>query len=503
MRLRLVAHVVGQLLRTFGFVFAVPLLVDVVAGRGWEAIGFAAGGLAAILAGQFGARLWRGEAELHRIEGIAVVAATWLVVSLFAAIPYLFSGLDVVDALFESMSGLTTTGATIFTDFSRYGEGLFLWRSMTQWFGGMGVIALFIAVLPRLGLAGRQMFFAEAPGVEEEKLTPRVRHTAIALWALYIGLTAVQAMLLSLAGMPLFDAVCNSMTTMAAGGFSPHPASIGGYENAGVEWVVVLFMFIAGANYSLQYRALRGQPGSLLRDEEFRVYTGLVLVATLLLGVVLWQFAADPGSAYLTSPTGLGALDHPTILDVARQSAFQVLTILTTTGFASDDFNLWNDSAKVILLSLMFIGGCAGSAAGGPKVVRVLLIWKYATGEMIKSLHPHAVHPVRFNGRVVPNKILRAIVSFLLLYLLLFAFSVIALTFGGNDLVTSISASIATLGNIGPGFNLVGPMGTYAGFTDLEKMLLFANMWIGRLEVMTVLVLLQPAVWRMARWEKP
>lgn len=501
MRLRLVAHVVGQLLETFGFVFAVPLVVGLVAGRVWEAVGFAVGGLAAIVIGKMGSRLWRGEVELHRIEGIAVVASTWLVVSVFAAIPYLFDGLSVVDSLFESMSGLTTTGATIFVDFSSYGEGLYLWRSMTQWFGGMGVIALFIAVLPRLGLAGRQMFFAEAPHVEEEKLTPRIRHTAIGLWALYVGLTGAQVVLLSLAGMPLFDAICNSMTTMAAGGFSPHPSSIGGYGLPAAEWIVVLFMFLAGANYSLQYRALRGEPRDLLEDEEFRTYSGIVLVSTLLLALVLWRFAAIAGPEYADAPTGLDALVDATPLDVLRQSAFQVLTIITTTGFASDDFNLWNDAAKSILLVLMFIGGCAGSAGGGPKVVRVLLVWKYAVGEMIKALHPHAVHPVRFNGRVVPTKILRAIVSFLLLYLLLFVFSVLVLTFGGTDLMTSITASIATLGNIGPGFNVVGPMGTYAGFSSIEKMLLFLNMWVGRLEVMTVLVLLQPAVWRMARWE--
>jgi trk system potassium uptake protein TrkH len=316
-----------------------------------------------------------------------------------------------------------------------------------------------------------------------------------------VALTAVETTLLWFSGMPLFDSICNSMTTMAAGGFSPHPASIGGYGNAGAEWIIVVFMFLAGANYSLQYRALRGRPGSLLRDEEFRTYTAIVVITGLALSGILLAFSHDLSPEYSTAETSLFALSGATATDALRQGFFQVLTIITTTGFATDDFNLWNDQAKVVLLVLMFVGGCAGSAGGGPKVVRVLLIWKYATGELIKALHPQAVKPVRYNGRVVPAKILRAIVSFLLLYLLIFALSVVALTWLGSDMMTSITASIATLGNIGPGFGVVGPMGTYAGLPTAAKLILFANMWIGRLEVMTVLVLLQPAVWRAMRWE--
>jgi trk system potassium uptake protein TrkH len=458
MRLRVVAHVVGLLLRAFGLAFFAPLLVDWAYGNWAASIGFALGALAAVTTGEIGRRLSPRGIELNRLEGIAVVASTWLVVSIFAAIPYLWNGLSVIDSLFESMSGLTTTGATIFTDFSRYEEGLYLWRSMTQWFGGMGVIALFIAVLPKLALAGRQMFFAEAPGPEEDRLTPRIRQTAIALWALYVGLTAVESVLLTISGMPLFDAVCNSMTTMAAGGFSPHSASIGGYGSASAEWIIIGFMFLAGANYSLQYRALRGQPGTLLRDEEFRVYAGIVLVSGLALSAVLLSFSRDLPPEYAAADTGLFALAGAGPFDALRQGFFQVLTIITTTGFASDDFNLWNDQAKVLLLVLMFVGGCAGSAGGGPKVVRVLLVWKYATGELIKALHPQAVKPVRYNARVVPPKVLRAIVSFMLLYLLIFALSVVALTQLGSDLMTAITASIATLGNIGPGFGAVGPM---------------------------------------------
>ena len=501
MRLRLIAHTVGLLVRTFGVFLLVPMVVDWGYGNWEESFGFLIAAIAAVAAGEYARRAYSSGVELRRMEGIAVVASVWLVVSFFAAIPYAWAGLSIIDSLFESMSGLTTTGATIFTDFSLYGEGIYLWRSMTQWFGGMGVIALFIAVLPKLAIAGRQMFFAEAPGPEEDRLTPRIRHTAIALWGLYVGLTAVQVGMLYGVGMPLFDAVCNSLTTLAAGGFSPHPQSIGGYGNPTAEWIFIGFIFLAGANYSLQYRALRGRPLALLRDQEFRTYAAIVVVATLLLTYVLLPFNRDPTQEYLTAETSLRVLVDAPPLTVLRQAAFQVLTIITTAGFATDDFNLWNDQARVILLALMFVGGSAGSAAGGPKIVRMILIGKYAAAELLRVLHPQVVTTVRYNGIVVPSKILRAIVTFLLLYLAVFGTSVVLLAFFGADFITAITASIATLGNIGPGYSVVGPMGNYASFPVVSKVVLFLNMWIGRLEVITVLVLLQPAVWRTARMD--
>ena len=499
MRLRLVAHVNGLLLRAFGVFLLVPMLVDWGYGNWDSSIGFLIAALSAVVFGELAQRMApRGE-DLQRLEGIMVVASAWLVVSLFSAIPYLWHGMSVIDSLFESMSGLTATGATILTDFSRYSEGLFLWRSLTQWFGGMGVIALFIAVLPRLAIAGRQMFFAEAPGPQEERLTPRIRHTAIALWSLYISLTVIQIIALITVGIPAFDAVCNSLTTVSAGGFSPNPQSIGGYANPAAEWIFVFFIFLAGTNYSLQYRAIRGRPLDLFRDEEFRAYTLLVIVATLLLTYFLLPFNRDPSPEYLSASTSPGILTDAPPLTVIRQAAFQVLTIVTGTGLSTDDYNLWSDQARVVLLILMFIGGSAGSAAAGPKVVRVLLIFKYSAAELVRVLHPRALIPVRFNRRVVPPKVLRSIVTFLLLYILVFIISVILVAMSGTDILTAITASIATLGNIGPGLSVVGPMGTYADFPAATKVVLFLNMWIGRLEVITVLVLLQPAVWRSLR----
>jgi trk system potassium uptake protein TrkH len=351
-------------------------------------------------------------------------------------------------------------------------------------------------------VAGRQLFFAEAPGPSEERLTPRIRNTAIALWSIYAGLTLAEIIALRFTGMSLYDSVCNTFTTMAAGGFSPNPFSIGGYHDAAAEWVIIFFMFLAGANYALQYQAVRGRPGRLLRDEEFRVYTGLVAGMTLLLLAALVIFTRTLPSSYAEAETATGALTGAGPFVLLRQALFQVLSIVTTTGFATDDFNLWSEQGKMILLLLMFVGGCAGSAAGGPKVVRHWLTAKHATRELLRALHPQAVRPVRLGRRVVPPEIIRSITAFMLLYLLIFAVSALIITGLGADMMTGITASIATLGNIGPGFGGVGPMASYAWMHPVSKIVLILNMWVGRLEVMTVLVLLQPEVWRSMRFRE-
>jgi trk system potassium uptake protein TrkH len=357
----------GTLVALFGPALLVPAAVAAMYGE-WRdmaafALAFAATsalGLAMRRAGGAGS----GEAEqLRRVEGLAIVSGTWLIVAHVSAVPYLVAGLSFVDALFESMSGLTTTGATILTDFSTLGRGMFFWRALTQWLGGLGVIALFIAVLPRLAVGGRELFFAEAAGPTDEKLTPQLRKTAIALWQLYGALTVVEAVALVLAGMSLYDAVCHAFTTMAAGGFSPHPLSIAGYASPAVDWIVTAFMFAAGANFALQYRAVRGNRVAIGQDEEFRAYAGLVLVASLAVTAFLVRDGIAP-------------------LEAVRHATFQVISILTTTGYASTDFQLWGDQSKFVLLLLMFVGGCAGSAAGGPKVVRHLLMARLTLREL-------------------------------------------------------------------------------------------------------------------------
>jgi len=485
MRLSIVIQITGTLVRLFSPALLAPAGVAALYAEWRDVIGFlvtfaltAVIGTVMRLAGGPAA----GDVErLRRVEGLAIVAVTWLLLAHLAAIPYLWAGLGFIDAVFEAMSGLTTTGATVFTDFTAFGRGVFFWRSLTEWLGGVGVIALFVAVLPRLAIGGRELFFAEAAGPTDEKLTPQLRQTALALWRLYAALTAVQTIALVLAGMSLFDAVCHAMTTMSAGGFSPHPLSIVGYNSALIDWIITGFMFVAGANFALQYRAVRGGRVALVQDEEFRAYAGVVAVAAAALAFFLLR-------------------DGLPLLDALRHGAFQVLTIITTTGYASQDFQLWSPQAKMVLFLLMFIGGCAGSAAGGPKVVRHVLMARATIRELKRILHTRAILPVKLGGRVVPERILRDVQVFMLFYLLTFSVGAAVVVFFGADLMTGITASIACLGNIGPGFETVGPMASFAHLHPVSKIVLTLEMWIGRLEVLTVLVLFRFEAWRSARW---
>jgi trk system potassium uptake protein len=481
MTLSRVVHLIGIILRVFGLTLFAPALVSLWYGERWDAIGFLVSATVTTGAGHLMRAAGHTPPELRRVDALAVVAGAWLVLAAAGALPYLWGGLSAVDALFESMSGLTTTGATVLEDFPRHGRGFFFWRALTHWLGGMGVIALFVAVFPKLAIAGRELFFAEASGPSDDALTPQIRKTAAALWQIYAGLTLAQVVALVVVGMPLYEAVVHAFATLAAGGFSPHPQSIMGYASPAVEWVCIVFMFLAGANFALHYRVLRGKPGDLWRDEEFRVYTGIIVVASALLAWVL--VAANHG-----------------VGQAVRLAIFQVVSIITTTGFASADFQLWDDRGKFVLLVLMFIGGCAGSAAGGPKVVRQLLIARYTLLELRRTLHPRAVLPVKLGGRVVPDAIMRAVLVFFLFYLLVFAICASTVALLENHTMVGITAAIATLGNIGPGFDTVGPMASFAPLTTLSKLVLIAAMWMGRLELMTVLVLLRPEVWRALSW---
>jgi trk system potassium uptake protein TrkH len=487
MRLAVVVYLIGVLVRLFGPMMLLPALVAAYYREFGDAIGFALSGTGTIVLGHVmrlagGADGARAAERLRRVEGMTVVAGSWMLMAHLAAIPYIWAGLGFIDALFEAMSGLTTTGATVLRDFSSFGRGVFLWRALTHWVGGMGVIALFVAVLPRLAIGGRELFFAEASGPTDEKLTPQLRQTALALWRLYAGLTAAQVAALWLAGMSLFDAVCHSMATLAAGGFSPHPLSVAGYGSALIEWIIIVFMFLAGANFALQFRVfVRGHAVALVNDEEFRAYTGVVLAATAALVV----FITPAGHSFA------GAI---------RPALFQTLSIITTTGFASQDFNLWSDQAKVILLGLMFIGGCAGSAGGGPKVVRHVLMARYTLRELRRTLHPRAVLPVKLGGRVVSDDTMRGVVVFMLFYVLTFAVGAAIVIALGADFVTGISAAAATIGNVGPGFGPIGPMAHFADLHPASRVVLTIEMWLGRLEVLTVLVLFRAEVWRSAQW---
>jgi trk system potassium uptake protein TrkH len=484
MRIRVVLRLIGGILRIYAAAFLGPIAVALIYRELWDMAGFA---VAAALALGLGLAASRASshlpADFRRSEGLVVVSATWLGIAVLSAVPFVWSGLGPIDALFEAMSGVTASGGTVLVDFGRHGRALFFWRSLTQWIGGLGVIALFVAVLPRLAIAGRELFFAEAPGPTDEKFTPQLRQTAAGLWRLYAGLSAVQVLALLATGMGLYDSLCHTFATIGAGGFSPHPQSLVGYRNPAAEWVITAFMFIAGANFALQYRALRGERRVLITDEEFRVYTGIVIVASALVAVFLWR-ADVPAAAAI------------------RHGCFQVVSILTTTGFAAADYARWPDGAQMVLLALMFVGGCAGSAGGGPKVVRHILVARFTILELARTLHPRAVLPVKLGGRVVPDHVMRAVVVFLLFYLLIFAAIAGALALLGADIMTAITATIASLGNVGPGMSSVGPMGNFAHLHPVSKLLLTFAMWVGRLELITVLAVLQPQLWRSAMWRQ-
>jgi trk system potassium uptake protein TrkH len=486
MRFSLVVHVTGIVVRVFGLMFLAPLALALADGDYRDAWGFILSlaltvAVGHLMRGAGGASAEDAVESMRRVEGLAVVSAAWLLIALFAGIPYLWNGLGLIDSTFESMSGLTTTGATILRDFSQYGRSVFFWRSLTNWLGGMGVIALFVAILPRLAIGGRELFFAEASGPDDEKVAPQIRRTASLLWRLYAVLTILQIIALVMTGMPLFDSVCNTFGTIAAAGFSPHPLSIAGYQNPAAEWVIIVFMFLGGANFALQYRALARRDWRIFAgDEELRAYAGVVAIATIVL-VIAIRTTAGSG-------------------DLFRTALFQVLSILTTTGFASVDFNLWSDQAKAVLLGLMFVGGCAGSASGGPKVVRHVLLARYTMQELRRTLHPRAILPVKLGGRVVPVPIMQGVIVFFLFYMLTFALCAAIVILLGADIVTGISAAAATLGNVGPGFNLVGPMANFADLPPVSRIVLTLAMWIGRLEVITVLVILRPEAWRGGRW---
>lgn len=481
MKLSNIAGALGIILTAFGFILLTPIIVALMAHEQQAILPFVAASACAVTLGlllqKYGG--WsRNFDDLRRTEGLLIVTLAWVVTAAAGAVPYLFFGLNPLDAYFESVSGITTTGATILIDFALYPKCFFFWRSLTQWLGGMGIIVLFVAILPQFAVAGRQMFFAEAPGPTEEKVTPRITQTAKALWLVYFLLTVLEIICLSLSGLPLFDAVCNSLTTMAAGGFSPHPLSIMGYENSAVVWIITGFMFLAGSNFALQYRLLiHFSPKSLFRNEEFCCYAGIVLTASILLCVAL----VNSGS--------------PVLANSIRDSLFQIISIITTAGFSSADFALWSVAAQTVLFTMMLVGGCAGSAGGGVKVIRVLFGFKYLRREISQIIHPQAVLPIKIDHKSVPNEVQRQILGFLLFYLVLATISGLLVTIIEGDGAVGLVGTAATIGNIGPGFGSIGPMGSFGTLHPLTKVIFIINMIVGRLELIPFLAMLHPDFW--------
>ncbi|MFO7834664.1 MAG: TrkH family potassium uptake protein [Halohasta sp.] len=440
--------------------------------------------------------------DLGPPEALLLVSLSWLAVAVVGAIPYVLAGYGTesvlrlpVNALFESMSGFTTTGSTVTAElsFERHSHAVLLWRQLTQWLGGMGIIVLMIAILPELAVNGAQLMQSEAPVPELQKLTPRIAETARALWIIYFGFTLLLICLLyglRLVGlapnMTLYSAIAHGFTTLPTGGFSPHAESIA-YFGAAVQWVIIPFMLIAGVNFALFWHVIKGEFRTLVDNTEFRAYAGMIAVLVALLSVVLIRGAAPPLEIGGTT----GGLTENTI----RQAAFQIGSLMNSTGYATADFAQWDQHAQILLLFTMFIGGSAGSTGGGIKVVRWLVVLKSIRRELYTTVHPEAVKPVRLGGQVIDEEAIRGIMVFTLLYIVLFAVSAVLIGLDaariGYELSTleAISASLATIGNIGPGFGSLGPFGNFLQFPDSSKLLMIFLMWIGRLEIVPVLAL--------------
>lgn len=417
--------------------------------------------------------------SIGKREGYIIVTLSWVVFSVFGALPFWISGAIPLytDAFFETMSGFSTTGATILTDIEAMPEGLLFWRSTTHWLGGMGIIVLSLAVLPILGIGGMQLFIAEVPGPTPDKLHPRIKETAKRLWGIYVFFTLVQTVLLMFGGMNLFDSLCHAFGTMATGGFSTQNDSIEGYSPY-IQYVITFFMILAGMNFTLHYLALKGSFTKLRHNDELRFYVSLLGIATVLIsGSLLANGAFDTEASF-------------------RHSLFQTVSIVTTTGFISADYLLWPNFAWFIIVLLMFAGGCAGSTGGGIKMVRHLLLFKNSFLELKRQIHPQAVIPVRLNRKPVNQNIVFNVLAFFLIYMSIFASGSLVMASLGLDFNTSIGSVMATLGNIGPGIGMVGPVHNYAEMPMFGKWFLSFLMLLGRLELFTVLILFSRAFWK-------
>ncbi|MBW2709874.1 MAG: TrkH family potassium uptake protein [Deltaproteobacteria bacterium] len=420
------------------------------------------------------------EKQLSHRDGMAIVTLGWIMAGLVGALPYLFSGatLGFTDACFESISGFTTTGASVIADIESLPEGILLWRSLTQWLGGMGIIVLSIAILPFLGIGGMQLYKAEIPSPVVDKLKPRISETARTLWKIYLLITLLQVVLLLGGGMGLFDAVCHAFSTMPTGGFSTKNASIAQFNSAYFDFVIVIFMLLAGINFSLHYRLLKGDLKIFGKDSECRVF--LIIVGVFILLVTLDIY----GDVYNS------------LFQAFRFAAFQVSSIITTTGFVSADYERWPDLSQLILLVCMFLGAMAGSTGGGIKTVRIILMVKQGYQQVFRIIHPHAVTTVKLGGKPVSTEVLASIWGFFFLYMGLFVVSSLIMAALGLDFMSALSSVAASIGNIGPGFGLVGPTRNYLEIPEAGKWVLMSCMLLGRLEIYTVIVLLAPEYWR-------
>ncbi len=417
--------------------------------------------------------------SVSKKEGYLIVAFSWIVISFFGSLPFYLSGYfpSFTDAFFETISGFTTTGASILTDIESLPKGLLFWRSLTHWIGGMGIIVLSLAILPLLGIGGMQLFVAESPGPTFDKIHPKVKETAKRLWLIYVLFTFIEVVLLMVGKMSFFDAICHSFATMATGGFSTQNASIANYS-AYIQYIIIFFMILAGTNFSLHFYLLSGKAKQMWKNEEFRFYLAIIFVTTIIISLgLVYHLSLNAERAF-------------------RDTLFQVVSIVTTTGFVTTNYLVWPQVFWIILFLLFFVGGSAGSTGGGVKVTRILLLIKNSLLELKRLVHPNAIIPVRLNTKPVPQNIVIVVISFFLMYISIFAFGAVILAGMGLDFISAIGVSASSLGNIGPALGSVGPIENYSHLPQMAKWFSSFLMLLGRLELFTVLIIFSPAFWR-------
>ncbi|WP_298794503.1 potassium transporter TrkG [uncultured Allomuricauda sp.] len=489
---RIIIHIMGLLLLCNGSFMLVAAFVSGIYDDG-ATLDIT---LAAIVTMLFGIMAMFGtrghKKEVKRKEGYIVVTFGWIIMSISGTLPYLFSGAipTVTDAFFETISGYTTTGASILDDIEILPKGILFWRSLTHWIGGMGIIVLAIAILPLLGIGGMQLFAAEAPGPAGDKLHPRITDTAKRLWLIYFGYTVAETILLKLAGMSLFDAMNHSLATLSTGGFSTKNASLAYWNNQPlIQYITILFMFLAGSNFVLSYFAFTGKVQRIIKDEEFKYYASFIVIFTVTAALVVYYKANVPISDF-----------HPMVFgeteSAFRHALFQVVAIVTTTGFVTADFTSWTPFLTIFFFGLMFLGGSAGSTAGGIKVMRHLLIIKNGLLEFKRTLHTNAIIPVRYNNKTVTEHIVYNIIAFFVLYMLLFIIGSLVLGLLGLDFVSAIGGSASSLGNVGPALGSLNPVSNYNSLPNAGKWWCGFLMLLGRLELFTVLIILTPYFWK-------
>ena len=479
MNRRLVFHLLGNILRIEAAFMLLPFIIAIVTGEDEKGIGLAL--LLTAVAGQLLVLIPHNSARMQARDGFAAVALSWLVMSAFGALPYVFTGTipSYVSAFFETVSGFTTTGATVMGDIESHSAAILFWRALTQWMGGMGVLVLTLALLPKSGEGSVYLMRAESPGPIKTKLLPRIQDTAKILYKIYIGLTVAETVCLRIAGMSWYEALTHSFTTISTGGFSVKAASIAAYPSMAVRWIIIVFMFLSGVNFSLLFYALGRNFKAVLHSEELRWYSIISLGAT---GIIFANLVVTAGEAFS--------------FDTFTHAVFQVVTVATTTGYATTDFALWPTMSQMVLFLLMISGACAGSTAGGVKTVRVVLLMKNLRREVCRILHPRIVQPIKMDGDRVEEATLSGVSLFFFAYILLFAFGAIVVAWDNVGFAEACSASMTCIGNVGPGLGTLGPNGNFGGLSALSQVVLSANMLLGRLEILPLLLLLFPSMWK-------